>query len=166
MTWISIFLSGSVFLSQVADAVKKMGMQNVIDGQGPILTIIGMSVVFSGLVVLWGVVSYLETLVDIGRKIFKSIAGIFKPEDRKTNEAKEEPGRKIRKMTGEEAAAVSMAIILYHRLHMSERRQRITFESGVRPVSPWAISGKVQSYESPAFRPVKTASKPLTHHGS
>lgn len=153
-------------MSQAADAVKKTGMQNVIEGQGPALTVIGMSVVFAGLVVLWGVVSYLETFVDIGRKIFKSITGIFKPEDRKTDEANEEPGKKTRKMTGEEAAAVSMAIILYHRLHMSDRRHRITFESGIRPVSPWAISGKVQSYESPALRPSKTASRLLTHHGS
>lgn len=166
MTWISIFLNGSGFIAEAADTAKKMGMENVYEGQGFPLTIIGMSVVFSGLVVLWGVVSYLETLVDIGRKFFKSIGGMFKPGDKKTDEAKEEPDKKARKITGEESAAVSMAIILYHRLHMSERRQRITFDSGIKLLSPWAISGKVQSYESPTFRPTKMAATRLTKHGS
>ncbi len=158
MTWISIFLNGSGFLAEAAETTKKIGIDNIYEGQGFPLTIIGMSVVFCGLVVLWGVVSYLETLVDIGRKLFKSISGMMKPGEKITDEAKEEPDKKTRKMTGEEAAAVSMAVILYHRLHMSERRQRITFDSGIRLLSPWAISGKVQSYESPAFRPAKISS--------
>ena len=166
MTWISIFLNGSGFLAEAAETTKKMGLQNIYDGQGLPLTIIGMSVVFCGLVVLWGVVSNLENLVDIGRKIFKSISGMLKPGDKKDEETKEESDKNVRKITGEEAAAVSMAVILYHRLHMSDRRQRITFDSGIKLLSPWAISGKVQSYESPAFRPAKISSARLTKHGS
>lgn len=161
-----MFLNGSGFLAQAADAVKKTGMQNVYDGQGFPLTLIGMTVVFCGLVILWGVLSYLETFENWGRKIMKFISDLLKPGEKKSEETKEESGKKLRKMTGEEAAAVSMAIILYHRLHMSEQRQRITFDSGIRLLSPWAISGKVQSYESPAFRPSKVSSVRLTKHGS
>jgi Na+-transporting methylmalonyl-CoA/oxaloacetate decarboxylase gamma subunit len=109
-------------------------IENLVKGRGLELALIGMSVVFSGLVLLTISLFLME-------RIMKWHSGRTTPSN--GTDGKTSPLTKEDKvMTGEEAAAIFTAIILYHRLHMDEHRQRITFQQSVRPLSPWALSGK------------------------
>jgi len=130
-------------LAQAADQSQKWGFKNVIEGNGPTLSIIGMSVVFSGLIVLFLVLFYLERAIDIGRYIIKKISGLWKKDTGKEEIIRDKEGKRI---TGEEAAAICTALILYNRLHMDEQRQKITFGSAIKRLSPWALSGKVRQF--------------------
>ena len=149
MNFTNLLISGAGFLAEAAETGKRFSFDNVIEGKGLTLTLIGMSVVFCGLLSLFVVLFFLESIVDIGKKFFTGISNLFKPaEEKEKIQEAEGNGKDTKKMTGEEAAAVCMALILYHRLHMSEQRHRITFETAMKPLSPWALSGKVHSFET------------------
>ncbi|MCD4783461.1 MAG: OadG family protein [Candidatus Eremiobacteraeota bacterium] len=132
-------------LAQAADQSNKSGIQNIIDGQGPTLSIIGMSVVFSGLIVLFFVLFFLEKVINMGRRMLKKVSGLWRKDNGKEEIIRDKEGKRI---TGEEAAAICTALILYHRLHMDEQRQKITFGSTLRRLSPWALSGKVRQMKN------------------
>lgn len=111
------------------------GVQAVVDGRGPALSVAGMLIVFIGLVVMMLVLAYLENAVNMIKNMFKSrsASGIEEEGEEETKEP----------LTGEEAAAICSALVLYHRMHMSERRQILTAESQLKQLSPWALSGKI-----------------------
>lgn len=112
------------------------GWKAIIQGDGGRIALLGMMVVFSGLIILTLVLYNLERVV----KFFKNL-DLFK--------SKEPAGEKfesvsdVSRMTGEEAAAICTAIILYHRMHMAERRQKLTMKQELKKLSPWALSGKI-----------------------
>lgn len=132
-------------LAQTTDQFWKSGIQNIIDGKGPTLSIIGMSVVFSGLIVLFIVLFSLEKVIDVGKRLLKKISGLWRKDSVKEEIIRDKEGKRI---TGEEAAAICTALILYHRLHMDEQRQKITFGSTLKQLSPWALSGKVRQMKN------------------
>jgi len=152
MNLVPFIIHGAKFLAVAVEAQKKWGVGNIIEGKGIILSMIGMSVVFCGLLVLATMLFFLEFFVDAGKKIAKRIRRILTPGVKSGQESGEEE-KSQKKMTGEEATAACMALILYHRLHMDEQRQKITFQSALTPLSPWALSGKVR----------QLGGKPLPH---
>lgn len=122
----------------------KAGLENISKGDGVTISIIGMSVVFSGLIVLNFVLILLGKVEDFIKKIPEFFKNLTKSKE-KVEElpVKAEP----KQMTGEEAAAICMALIIYQRIHQDEANQRITFDSALRPLSPWGLSAKVQNLE-------------------
>ena len=114
------------------------GFKAILEGGGDKLALMGMVVVFSGLVVLTLVLYGLPGFIRGSRNLIDSV---FSPGKviQETTQNEEQP-----QMTGEEAAAISMAIILYHRMHMAERRQKLTMRSELKMLSPWALAGKIQ----------------------
>lgn len=109
------------------------GVDAVHEGGGLKYTFLGMSVVFSGLLILCMVLYFLAYLLANRHKIFSR----FTPKQ-------EEKAEEKKPLTGEEATAISLAIILYHRMHMEDRRQKLTMRSELKMLSPWALSGKIR----------------------
>lgn len=119
--------------------------------QGAVITVLGMSIVFSGLLLLFLVVYFMKDIVELANKMANSFLGRSSSKDSAEGIKDQKP---VKSMTGEEAAAICMALILYQKLHMDEGQQRITFESPAEAVSPWALSGKVkhlQKFSYPSF---------------
>jgi Na+-transporting methylmalonyl-CoA/oxaloacetate decarboxylase gamma subunit len=111
----------------------------VVKGRGPELTFIGMSVIFSGLLILTIILTYLERIVTLFKKIPAMFSG--KKENAGTFVANVSADQK--NLTGEEAAAICSALALYHRMHMSDNREILTVKSDLKLLSPWALSGKI-----------------------
>jgi Na+-transporting methylmalonyl-CoA/oxaloacetate decarboxylase gamma subunit len=118
------------------------GFKAVVDGGGLKLTLLGMMVVFSGLVVLTILFANLERMVNGARKLTQ---GLSAP----AGKEREEPEEEKKQMTGEEAAAACLALALYHRMHMEERRHILTIKSEIKMLSPWALSGKIHKTKTP-----------------
>ena len=119
--------------------------------QGAVITVLGMSIVFSGLLLLFLVVYFMKDIVELAKKTANSFMGRSSSKESAESTKDQKP---VKSMTGEEAAAICMALILYQKLHMDEGQQRITFESPAEAVSPWALSGKVrhlQKFSPPSF---------------
>ncbi len=114
------------------------GLDAISKNHGDKLTLLGMVVVFSGLVILTLVLYSLPGVIKYIRNIHESI---FSPEKarKQTPDTNEQPH-----ITGEEAAAICTAILLYHRMHMADRRQKLTMRSELKMLSPWALAGKIQ----------------------
>jgi Na+-transporting methylmalonyl-CoA/oxaloacetate decarboxylase gamma subunit len=128
-----LMLSSSIFFP-----AQQYTWNAVVEGRGLELTFIGMLVVFTGLVILAVILNYLERIISGVKNLGNLLSGTNKEstctEDlRKTNA----------NLTGEEAAAICSAIVLYHRLHMSDSRQVLTVRSELKQMSPWSLSGKI-----------------------
>ncbi len=119
------------------------GVKAIKEGGGISLTIMGMAVVFTGLIVLTIVLYNLERVIHKLKKWHKHLSS----SGEEVQETEEAPP-----LTGEEAAAISMAIILYHRMHMTERRERLTAQSELKKLSPWALSGKIHRTGGPFLK--------------
>lgn len=125
-----MMIPGSSFVSD--------GMNRIVTGEGPILSFVGMGVVFAGLVILTLFLYSLEKIVDYiklpSATGHGASPGIEEGHPSKPAEQK--------KLTGEEAIAICTALVLYNRLHMDEYRQKLTIGPSKRPVSAWALSGR------------------------
>lgn len=123
----------TVIWSALVTGQAQGGVNAIHEGEGLKYTYLGMSVVFSGLLTLCLVLYLLGYIIGNKNKILSS----FKPK------SEEKPDEK-KPLTGEEATAISLAIILYHRMHMEDRRQKLTMRSELKMLSPWALSGKIR----------------------
>jgi len=111
-------------------------IEDIFGDLGINLALVGMMIVFLGLILLTLILYNFEPLINKSKSIIRDILESGKKEE----EREEKPAQR---MTGEEAAAVSMAIILYHRMHMTEHRERLTAQSELKKLSPWSLSGKI-----------------------
>ena len=99
--------------------------------QGVVIAIVGYFTVFSALVVLYVVFTYLSKILNLEVR------------NRLRREGKEECAAvKDLQISGDESAAISMAIYLFHELHDVESNV-ITIKKIERAYSPW--SSKIYS---------------------
>ena len=122
-------------MSGIQNTLCLGGWDAVAQGGGWKLTVLGMLVVFAGLVVLTLIFSHMERIIGFFKARIQSLKPILK-------DKKDEPVQE-KQMTGEEAAAACLALALYQRMHMEERRQILTMKSELKLLSPWALSGKI-----------------------
>jgi Na+-transporting methylmalonyl-CoA/oxaloacetate decarboxylase gamma subunit len=133
MSYLLMLLNGFNFFAQ------QFTWEAVVNGRGLELTFVGMSVIFSGLLTLTLILTYLENIINLARKIMMFLSGKKKStEVSATNLSADQKA-----LTGEEAAAICSALALYHKMHMSDNREILTVKSELRMLSPWALSGKI-----------------------
>jgi len=100
--------------------------------QGVVIAIVGYCTVFSALVILYFVFTYLSKILNLEIR------------NRLRREGKEECAEvKDLQISGDESAAISMAIYLFHELHDVESNV-ITIKKIERVYSPW--SSKVYNF--------------------
>ncbi|MBZ0242372.1 MAG: OadG family protein [Bacteroidales bacterium] len=96
--------------------------------EGLVLTVVGYSIVFSALVVLFFVFSQISKLLNLQLKLKLRRQG-------KLDEATEEKG--LSTIPGEVAAAISMALYISCQLH-DEESNILTIKKVSRTYSPWS----------------------------
>ncbi len=113
-----------------------MSWQNVLDGNGISITLTGMLIVFSGLLLIS---FFIARLPDILR-VFDRLAALGKP--------REQPAMATTEEVQDDEAAIMAAIGLV--LHMELERsagdlQKITIDRSKQPQSTWTSAGKMRS---------------------
>ena len=145
------FLNFYFFMS---GAVTKSGIDNVIEGNGINLTILGMSVVFSGLLTMTIVLNLLEGSIQGMKKLIDSLSRTFAPKETQSKESgeREEQKAKISPveskpaiMTGEEVVAICTALVLHHRMYLDTQKEILTWKGKGRlnTLSPWTLEGRI-----------------------
>jgi len=129
-------------------AASKSGIEGIIEGNGINLTILGMSVVFSGLIVMALVLNFLEGAVKGVKKLFTSLSSSLNKKEEE-GEVKGSPSESEHSasssMTAEEVVAICTALVLHHRMYLDTQKEILTWKGKGRlnTLTPWTLEGRI-----------------------
>ena len=117
--------------------MMSFSFQNVIDGNGITITVLGMLIVFAGLAFISVFINYLPGILVIFDRLFSKKSG--KKEIKKT--------KKIEKTEESDVIASLIGLVIHMELELSSAsdNQQITISQEEDQRSNWGATGKIRS---------------------